>query len=211
MGPFAGEREVQDSLAPVQLDVRSVDEEVASMNRGKGVQLLAIAVVVVGAISGGVLTMQRLDRDRAYEQAGAATQELRRTHVTAFVQCALPFAQSSSMESRERLYAAFADMIERSANGYAQVLRQCESKLLTLPPALGALRAPSEIRGPIARLRESSLALQQASSALRGALEDPAQREDYVAVTARADHLAKAVFAYEDRDEDLRNALTARR
>jgi len=209
MRPFAGEREEQDSLAPVQLDV-SDDQELASMKRGKGVQLLAVVIIALGTVSGGVLAMRGLDRDRAYEQASAATQELRRTHVTAFVQCALPFAQASNLASPERLYAAIADMVERSAATYAQVLRQCESKLLTLPPALGSLRAPSELRGSIARLRESSLQLQQASSALRSALEDPAQREDYVGVTARADHLAKAVFAYDARDTELRETLAAR-
>jgi hypothetical protein len=210
MGPFANEREEQDSLAPVQLDV-SVDREVASMNRGKGVQLLAVIVVALGTVSGGVLAMKRLDRDRAYEQTSAAAQDLRRTHVTAFVQCALPYAQASSMASPERLYAAIADMVERSAANYAQVLRQCENKLLTLPPAIGSLQAPSELRVPLARLRESSLQLQQASSALRTALEDPAQREDYVGVTARADHLAKAVFAYDASDADLRESLEAKR
>jgi len=210
MDPFASERGEQDSLAPVQLDV-SDDREVASMKRGKGVQLLAVVVIALGTVSGGVLAMKRLDRDRAYEQTSAATQELRRTHVSAFVQCALPFAQTSNLESPDRLYAAIADMVERSAATYAQVLRQCESKLLTLPPALGSLRVPSELRVPIARLRESSLQLQQASSALRSALEDPAQREDYVGVTARADHLAKAVFAYDASDADLRETLETKR
>ena len=210
MGPFENERGEQDSLAPVQLDV-NVDAEVASMNRGKGVQLLAVVVIALGTVSGGVLAMKRLDRDRAYEQAGAAAQELRRTHVTAFVQCALPFAHASNLETPERLYAAIADMVERSAASYAQVLRQCENKLLTLPPAIGSLRAPGELRAPIARLRESSLQLQQASTALRSALEDPAQREDYVGVTARADQLAKAVFAYDRSDGELRETLESKR
>jgi hypothetical protein len=210
MGPHASERGEQDSLAPVQLDATD-DRAVASMKRGKGLQLLAVVVVALGTVSGGVLAMKRLDRDRAYGQTSAAAQELRRTHVSAFVQCALPFAQSSNLQSPERMYAAIADMVERSAASYAQVLRQCENRLLTLPPALGALRAPAELRAPIARLREASLQLQQASTALRGALEDPAQREDYVGVTARADQLARAVFAYEDRDTELRERIEAGR
>lgn len=210
MEPFVNERGAPDSLAPVQVDV-TVDQEVASMNRGKGVQLLAIAVVLLGTVSGGVFAMRRLDRERVYEQASAAAQQLKRTHVTAFVQCALPYAQASSFASSERLYAAFANMIERSPATYAQVLRQCEPKLLTLAPGIGSLPAPSELKQPLARLRESSLQLQQASSALRMALEDPGKREDYVAITALADGLAKAVFAYDDRDRELRETLEAKR
>ena len=210
MGPFANEREVQDSLAPVQLDV-TVDQEVASMKRGKGVQLLAIAVVAIGCVSGGVLAVQRLDRDRAYEQASAAAQDLRRTHVTAFVQCALPFAKSSSMESSERLYAAFADMIERSSTHYADVLRQCEPKLASLAPELAALSAPKELRGSLDGLRQAASQLNGSAAALRGALEDPAQSEDYVAVTAHADKLAKAIFGYEARDDAMQGALAALR
>lgn len=210
MGPFANEREVQDSLAPVQLD-GTVDQEVAGMKRGKGVQLLAIAVVAIGLVSGGVLAMRGLDRDRAYEQASAATQDLRRTHVTAFVQCALPFAQSSSMASSDRLYAAFADMIERSAAHYADVLRQCEPKLASLAPELAALSAPGELRTSLDGLRQAAAQLNGSATALRVALEDPAQREDYVTVTARADKLAKSVFSYEARDDAMQGALAAMR
>ena len=210
MGPFSNEREAPDSLAPVQLDV-TVDQEVAGMKRGKGVQLLALAVVAIGSVSGGVLAVQRLDRDRAYEQASAAAQELRRTHVSAFLQCALPFAQSSSTESRERLYAAFADMIERSSTQYAQVLRQCEPKLASLQPELAAVRAPGELSGALDALRQAAAQLSGSAAALRNSLEDPAQREDYVAVTSHADKLAKAVFTYEDRDDAMQGALAALR
>lgn len=155
--------------------------------------------------------MRRLDRERHFEQTSAAVQQLVHTHVTAFEQCALPLAQASAFESSDRLYAAFADMIERSASNYARVLQLCEPKLAGLPPALAAIRPPSELAREWAHLQSAAAALHDSEIALRSALEDPNQREDYVAVTACADNLAKMIFAYEDRDAALQRALDTRR
>lgn len=210
MEPFGSERGEQDSLAPVQLEV-SIDQELARMHRGRGVQLLAIAIVTLGTVSGGVFAVHRLDRERGYEQTSAAVQQLQHTHISAFEQCALPLSQASSFETSERLYAAFADMIERSASNYAHVLQLCEPKLTGLPTALAAIHAPAELQHEWNGLQTASLLLRDAAVRLRTSLEDPAQREDYVAVTARADHLARALFAYEDRDNELQQALDTKR
>jgi hypothetical protein len=210
MGTFGNERGEQDSLAPVQLEV-SIDRELAGMKRGRGAQLFAIAVVTLGTISGGVFAMRRLDRERNFEQTSAAVQQLVHTYITPFEQCALPLAQASAFESSERLYAAFADMIERSASNYARVLQLCEPKLAGLPPSLAAIRPPSELAREWAQLQSAAAALHDSEIALRSALEDPNQREDYVAVTACADNLAKMIFAYQERDAALQHALDTRR
>ena len=52
---------------------------------------------------------------------------------------------------------------------------------------------------------------QQREAGERAYAIDPAQREDYVGVTARADQLAKAVFAYDRSDAELRDTLEAKR
>ena len=80
-----GEAREQESLAPFQLDRLTIEEEVAFMNRGKGLQLLSVLALAGVLVAGGAMAMKSLDREQKLSQAGAAAMDLGREHLDAYL------------------------------------------------------------------------------------------------------------------------------
>lgn len=197
----------QDSLAPMQLDRLSIEEEVAFMNRGKGARLLGVAMMVSALAVGGAWAMKRMDRGLAESEAGAAVAGLRQEHVESFLACAVPDAPVASFANSERLHSAIEHLTERYQKAYARTLESCEPKLAGLVPSLTLAPVASHVEPAVAELRAAAIALQDSAADLRGYLEDPRRSYDYVEVTAFIDRLARASAAYHQQDQALRAQL----
>ncbi len=197
----------QDSLAPLQLDRLTIEEEVAIMNRGKGAKLLGVVTMVGVLVAGGAVAMKGLDREEKYTQAGAVVTQLRREHLDGYLKCVLPGAHESTLSSSERLHGAIEGFAERFQKSYARTLESCEPKIAGLGTALATLPVPSEVEPAIERLRKSASAVQGTAVALRSYLDDPTQAYDYVQVTARIDKLARASAAYRKTEADFAQML----
>jgi len=202
------EKREQDSLAPMQLDRLSIEEEVATMNRGKGAQLLAVAVIVSVFAIGGAWTMKQLDRTQAEGQAGAAVAGLREAHVDAYLKCAIPDAPVGVFSSSERLHSAIEIIAERYQKAYARTLESCEPKLAGLVPSLAEAAVSPALEPAVTGLRAAAVSVEESATDLRGYLGDPRRGYDYVEVTAFIDRLARASAAYYKQDLALRAELT---
>jgi hypothetical protein len=201
------EKSEQDSLAPMQLDRLTIEEEVAGMNRGKGAQLLGVAMMVSALAVGGAWAMKRIDRDQAENGAAAMVAGLRVQHVEAFLVCILPEAPLSVFSSSERLHSAIETQTERYQKAYANTLASCEPKLQGLVPALAAAPVASSLGPTVNELTAAGQAIQDGAGDLKGYLGDARRPYDYVEVTAFIDRLARAAASYNAHDAALRELL----
>lgn len=204
-------KQEQDSLAPVQLDRLSIEEEVAVMNRGKGAQLLAVAGIAGLLLIGGAAAMKGLEREQSYSQASAAVTDIKDRHVDAYMSCALPGVPALNIASAERLHSAVEGFAERFQKDYGLVLRRCEPKLEGLMAELSTAPVPAEMQPSLAELRKAASSLHSAAASLRDYLEDPNKAYDYVAVTGHIDRFAKARTRYAERQTDFELVLNAKR
>jgi hypothetical protein len=201
----------QDSLAPLQLDRASVEEEAASMNRGKGRQLLAIAGIAGLLLIGGAAAMKGLEREQGYSQAGAALGEIKDRHVDAYMACALPGVPALNVASSERLHSSLENFAERFQKDYGLVLRRCEPRLEGLVADLAQAPVPRDMKPALAELQTAASSLYSAAASLRDYLEDPSKAYDYVTVTGHIDRLAKARTRYSERQTEFELILNAKR
>jgi len=202
-------RSEQDSLAPIQLDRLSAEEQdtVALMGKGKGLQLLRIAAIVAALGVGGFYAMRGLDSGLAYTEAGAAAGKLQRQHVEGFLRCALGPAYVTSTDSPERLYGALEAMSERGQKGYGRTLSRCLPTLEALPAALGALSAPADLTPNVAQLEGSARALLAATKAYATYLGADDTRYDFVIAAGHIDHITQAWAQYKKHDATLRSQI----
>jgi hypothetical protein len=201
------EKREQDSLAPMQLDRLTIEEEVAGMNRGKGAKLLGVAIVASALVVGGAVAMKRIDRDQAEGQAGAAIAGLLEQHVEAYFSCAAPDTPPAALSNGERLHSAIEILAERYQKAYARTLESCEPKLAGLVPALTVTPVAKTLAPAVTDLRSAAVSLQDSASDLRAYLSDSRRPYDYAEVTAFIDRLAKASTAYHEQDQAFRAQL----
>ena len=201
------EKREQDSLAPMQLDRLTIEEEVAGMNRGKSAQLLGVAMMVSALAVGGAWAMKQMDRDQAENNAGAAVANLRVEHVEAYLVCIAPEAPLSVFSSSERLHSALENQTERYQKAYASTLESCEPKLEGLIPALTVAPVAKKLEPTVNELKAAAMAVRDGANDLRSYLADPRRPYDYVEVTAFIDRLARASASYHKHDEALRARL----
>lgn len=200
-------RTEQDSLAPVQLDRLTIEEEVASMGRGKGRALLSIAVLCGVLALGGGLFMQTLDREQAEHDRSAAVSQLQQDHVQAYLSCVLPGAVASAYESSDRLLSAIEGKLEHKRKAYGATLERCEQKLSGLTTALSAAEVRGDLEPALTNLKTDADTLTQSAAGLREYLQDPSQSYDYVQAVARMDRLAQAAVRYGATDATYRTQL----
>jgi hypothetical protein len=160
------EKREQDSLAPLQLDRLTVEEEVAGMNRGKSAQLLGLAMLVSALAVGGAWAMKRLDRDQAESNAAAVVASLRVQHVEAYLVCVAPEAPLSAFSSSERLHSVLENQTERYQKAYARTLESCEPKLEGLIPALTVAPVAKSLEPRVSDLKGAATAIQDSASTI---------------------------------------------
>jgi hypothetical protein len=202
------EKREQDSLAPVQLDRLTIEEEVAGMNRGKSARLLGVAMMVSALAVGGAWAMKRLDREQAENNAASVVASLRVQHVEAYLVCIAPEAPLAVFSSSERLHSALESLTERYQKAYARTLESCEPKLDGLIPALTVAPVAKRLEPAVSDLKAAAVAVQDGASDLRSYLADARRPYDYVEVTAFIDRLARASASYHKQDDALRTQLT---
>lgn len=137
------ERDATDSLAPIQLERRSVEEEVALMGKGQGRSLWTAGALGVLALAGGLVLLQQLEANHRIAQAGEAVTAMDTRGFAAFAHCALPALPATRMDNDDHLRTALERRSERHGRGYAGMLRQCGPPLYELQTALEGLQTPA--------------------------------------------------------------------
>jgi hypothetical protein len=199
-----------DSLAPIQLERTSVEEEVSRMKTGKGLRLTLTLLVVTLAVVGGTRWMGKIDAAQAYAHAADQLEAIDSQQGEAYLRCALPNLQHSQVSSASALHSAIELASERFDKRYAKQLASCTYLLDALQSSLGTVRAPADMTLPVERLRHSAQAFGQAWEHYRVYLQDPAQRYDFVQATPLIEKIAVAWAGYQTQRDEAKAALRSR-
>jgi hypothetical protein len=198
-----------DSIAPIELDRLTIEEEIASMNRGRGKSITGIVAAVAAAVVAVVLMLRTMDADRAYTETGAAVRGLAAEHFDSYWLCAVPAALRMPVDSGEKLATQLERVADHLGRSYGATLQRCEARLEPLPGKLGALAVPDALETDRARLVGASETLLSRVKALRerlGAVES----YSFASVASEIDGVAKAYDGFSTARSELLGAVDAR-
>lgn len=198
-----------DSIAPVELDRITIEEEAAFMNRGRGKSITGIVAAVAAAVIAGVLMLRTMDTDRAYTETGAAVRALAAEHFDAYWQCSIPASVRVPVDSGEKLGVLLGRVADRLGRSYSATLQRCESRLEPLAAGLGALEVPKPLEADRAQLVTASEGLLTSVTALRERLASM-EHYDLANVAGEIDGVAKAWDGFSTARADLLHSIDAR-
>lgn len=202
-------RDDPGSLAPLQIERLSVEDEAALMSRGKSGQLFVIVAAVAACAAVALFWLKDMDSHKAYADALASARSVNEQHAAAFLHCALPGVHASKISASEQLHSAIERYSERLGKSYGRSLAKCAPKLAALVAGLQELQAPAD-GGRLAAVRQAALQYQKAWDEYRRYLVDDPAPYDYVQALPRIEKIALAWKTYEQRLDELEDALRER-
>lgn len=204
---FEKMREDPHSLAPIQIEGTSIDEDIAALSRGRGTRLMFTALCA-GLLAFGVFEwMEGIDGSRAYAAAAERLEAIHTQQATVFIHCALPNLQPSQISSEKSLHTAIELVSERLQKQYGRQLERCGTSLDGLEVQLAGLVVPPDTRPKLEALRTAASELNFAIAGYRHYLVDPALSYDYVQATPRIEKIALAWSDYDIKRRELSRAL----
>jgi hypothetical protein len=204
---FVKPREDPHSLAPIQIEGTSIEEDIAALSRGRGTRLVFTALCA-GLLAFGVIQwMDGIDGTRAYAAAADRLEAIHAQQANVFIHCALPNLQRSQISSEKSLHTAIEVVSERLQKQYGRQLERCGTSLDGLEVQLAGLVVPADTRPKLEALRTASSELNFAIAGYRHYLVDPAVSYDFVQATPRIEKIALAWSDYETKRRELSRAL----
>ena len=183
-------REAPSSLAPIQVERASDEQDLAGM-RGRRGPRIVIALVVLAAVGfGGVRLLRSMDARQAYSQAAAQLERSEVEQREAFMRCALPNQQRSQLAAQSALQSALEIATERMGKTYAKVLTKCTPLLENFQQAVAGIVTPADAAPHVKAVSKAANDFAAAWLGLRDFLErsseyDPAQAAPRIqAITA---------------------------
>ena len=204
-------REDPHSLAPIQLEGTSVDDEVALLKKGRGLRLgLTLAVIAAGAL-GGQRLLRSMDEHAAYTQAASRLEQIDSQQSEAYLRCALPNLKRSQLESATALHSAIEVATEHMDKGYGRVLAQCAPLLDELQASVQGLDAPPDMTRRLQRLSSSVTDFKTSWLAYQSYLQDRNRPYDYVQAAPLIERITIAWEGYQAAHKQAKDALMATR
>lgn len=200
-----------ESLAPIQLERSSVDEDIAQMKRGKGLRLTLTLAVGLAAITGGTQLLRSMDAHQAYAKAGEQLELVDAQQSEAFLRCALPNLQRSQLDDPSELHTAIEIATERMDKAYGRVLAQCDPLLESFQEAVNQIKGPADMTRRLSDLSNAAGQLGGSWQDYRKYLQDPAQHYDYVQAAPRIEKITNAWANYQKQRNETRDALAQKR
>jgi hypothetical protein len=201
-------REDPHSLAPIQIEGTSIDEDIAQLKRGRGARLIGTTLCMGLAAFGIMHWMDRIDGTQAYAAAAERVEAIHAQQGNAYLRCVLPNLQRSQLSSQQALHTAFEAASDRFQKQYAKQLAHCAPSLDGLQAQLANLRVPADVERSANALRAATVQLSEVTDSYRAYLQDPARPYDFVQATPQIEKIAWAWSSY---DEDRRKLLAALR
>ena len=200
----------QGSLAPIQLERASVDEEVAQMKRGKGLRLTVTVLVSLVTIAAGARILGRMDTTQAYASGANRLEAIDEQQSEAFLRCALPNLQRTQVASASALFSAIEFATERFNKHYGKQLAQCAPLLSELQQTLDSVHPPADMTRRIEGVRAAAQELSASWNSYRAYLQDPAKPYDYVQAAPMMEKISKSWETYRGQLDTTKSAMRAR-
>jgi hypothetical protein len=196
-------REDPHSLAPVQLEIQTIDEDIAQLKRGRAMRLLWTTLLSGLAVFGVVQWLENVDGSAAYAAAAERLEAINAQQGNAFLRCVLPDMQKSQLATRNSLHTALEVASERSQKHYGKQLKRCAALSDAMIQRLNDLEVPTDMYGGIQGVRSAAGDLQQALGAYQAYLLDPTKPYDFVQATPMIERISIAWRKYETRRDEF--------
>lgn len=200
-------REDPHSLAPIQIEGTSIDEDLAQLKRGKGARLLGTTLCLGLAAFAVVHWMERIDGAQAYAAAAERVEAIHAQQGNAYLRCVLPNLQRSQLSSQQALHTAFEIASDHFQKQYAKQLAHCAPSLDGLQAQFANLRVPVDVERSANALRAATVQIAEVTESYRAYLQDTARPYHFVQATPQIEKIAWAWSTYEEERGELLAAL----
>lgn len=195
------------SLAPIQLEPASVQEEAAKLKRGRGLRLALnlAALVAVATIAGQWLN--RVDARNAYNHAAAQLDRAENTQAEGFMRCVMPDLQPAQLTSMVTLYGTIENLTEQLGKAYGDQVAACAPLLDDFEKTVHDIKAPSDMTRRLHEVSLAASAVKQSWQTYQEYLQTPNQPYDYVKAAPLIDRITVAWQAYTKVNTETKQAL----
>lgn len=195
------------SLAPIQLEGASVQEEAAQLKRGRGLKLALNMTALVALAAAAGQWLNSVDARNSYNHAAAALDRSETMQAEAFMRCVLPDLQPSQLTSTVTLYGTIENLTEHLGKAYGDQVAACAPLLDDFENTVHNIRAPSDMTRHLQSVSLAASAVKQSWQSYQEYLQTPNQPYDYVKAAPLIDRITLAWQTYHKANSDTKQAL----
>lgn len=195
------------SLAPIQLEGSSVEEEVAELKRGRGLRLALNLTMLAAVAVVGAKWLANVDTRSAYNHAAAQLDRSESHKAEAFMRCVLPDLHASQLTSTVTMYGTIENVTEQLGKAYGDQIAACAPLLDEFEHAVHKVRAPPDMTRRLQQVSRAATSLKRSWQAYQNYLQTPDRPYDYVQAAPLIDHITVSWQRYHDVNRDTRQAL----
>lgn len=206
--PKVEARKDPHSLAPVQIEGASVEEEIARLRSGRGLRVMIALLTAAAAVAGIAQLLRMMDTRQSYAIAASALERSDTEQREALMRCALPSYQRSQVASANGLRGALESASERMQKNYGKQLAKCEPLIVGFKDAVAAVPAPEDVAAPVEAVSDAAGTLARAFRDYREYL-----RSQPYALEQASPYIEKITTAwqkYQDARREAKQVLSAR-
>jgi hypothetical protein len=195
------------SLAPIQLEKASVQEEAAQLKRGRGLSLALNLTLLVAVTAIGGQWLSSLDTKNSYKNAAAQLDRGESTQAEAFMRCVLPDLHPSQLTSQVTLYGSIENLTEHLGKAYGDQVAACSPLLDDFEQTVHNVRAPADMTRHLQEVSLAASAVKHSWQTYQTYLQTPNQPYDYVQAAPLIDRITVAWKGYHEANGQTRLAL----
>ncbi|MEY4579290.1 MAG: hypothetical protein RL701_3993 [Pseudomonadota bacterium] len=207
--PNTQNRQDPHSLAPIQLEGRSIERDVALIRGGQGARLTITILTLVAIGVGGARLLKAVDSQQAYAHAASQLERVDAEQSESFLRCALPNLQRSQVDTTSSLHSAIEIASEGMDKAYGTLLEECSPLLESLELAVNQINAPPDMTRKLSALSLSARNLGRAWTNYRHFLQQPNKPYDYVQAAPLIEKITLAWQDYRVARSQAKQALSA--
>lgn len=195
------------SLAPIQLEPASVQEEAAQLKRGRGLRLALNMAVLVAVATVAGQWLNGVDTKNSYNHAAAQLDRSESTQAEGFMRCVLPDLQTSQLTSMVTLYGTIENLTEQLGKAYGDQVAACAPLLDDLETSVQNVRAPANMTRRLDEVSRAASAVKDSWKSYQAYLQQPNQPYDYVQAAPLIDRITVAWQGYRKTNSETKQAL----
>ncbi len=200
-----------DTLAPTSVAEVSLDDEAASMNKGKGRTIVAF-VLGLGLLIGGVgFLLKDADASREYRETGQALNGIKKQQFDRFWGCALRGTNLKDIKSNADLVAQMQRRTEAAGRTFAVLVRDnCMDALNKTEADLDVLLVPGELQSYVTAMRDGASQVREGWGDLIAYLINPNLEYEQASARKYWNKIAKGWYGFRKGHSELNRSLRER-
>jgi hypothetical protein len=195
------------SLAPIQLENASVQQEAAQLKRGRGLPLVLNLTVLVAVATAAGQWLNGVDTRNSYNHAAAQLDRSETMQAESFMRCVLPDLQPTQLTSTVTLYGTIENLTEQLGKAYGDQVAACAPMLEDFERTVHGVRAPADMTRHLQQISLAASGVKQSWQTYQQYLQTPNQPYDYVKAAPLIDRITVAWQTYHQANSEIKQAL----